>query len=95
MSLDLNVYLQQFPDIFKHKFDRTYDFPSLEKRFAPLREGKRWLVAKDVAQVFLPQNTPFGRYWPLPNEKDLDRALEFLTSFARSKNPRTATRVSH
>ena len=75
MGLDLKVYLEKFPEICKRKFGRTYSFSALEKRFVPLREGKRWLAARDVSQIFSHENTPFGRYWPQPNEKDLDKVL--------------------
>src|SRR5919204_3829454 len=75
MGLDLKSYLGKFPEVCKRKFGRTYNFSALEKRFAPLREGKRWLVAKDVSHIFHPDSTPFGKYWPQPNEKALDNAL--------------------
>jgi hypothetical protein len=75
VGLDLKAYLEKFPEICKHKFGRTYNFGALEKRFAPLRQGQRWLAAKDVSHIFQPENTPFGRYWPQPNTKDLDKIL--------------------
>jgi len=75
MGLELKNYLEKFPEVCKRKFGRTYNFSALEKRFAQLREGKRWLVAKDVSHIFHPDSTPFGNYWPQPNEKELDKAL--------------------
>lgn len=75
MALDLKAHLEKFPEICKRKFGRTYNFSALEKRFVPLREGQRWLAARDVSHIFHPENTPFGRYWPQPNKKDLDKVL--------------------
>lgn len=75
MRLDLKTHLEKFPEICKRKFGRTYNFSALEKRFVPLREGQRWLAARDVSHIFHPESTPFGRYWPQPNEKDLDKVL--------------------
>ena len=75
MGLDLKAYLGQFPEICKRKFGRTYDFPALERRFVPLREGQRCLAARDISHIFHPENTPFGKYWPQPNKKDLDKVL--------------------
>ena len=75
MGFDLKSYAQKFPEVCKRKFGRSYNLAALEKRFAPLRQGQRWLAAKDVDQIFHPDNTPFGKYWPQPNEKDLDKSL--------------------
>jgi len=75
MSFDLRSYLYKFPEIYMRKFGRSYDFAALEKRFVPLREGIRWLAAKDVAEIFHPDNTPFAKYWSQPNANDLDKAL--------------------
>jgi hypothetical protein len=75
LGLDLKAHLENFPEICKHKFGRTYNFSALEKRFVPLREGQRWLAARDISHIFHPENTPFGRYWPQPNKKDIDKAL--------------------
>ncbi len=57
VSLDLKSYLHKFPEVCRQKFGRSYDFATLEKRFAPLREGQRWLAAKDVVNIFHPDNT--------------------------------------
>jgi hypothetical protein len=75
VGLDLKAHLEKYPEICKRKFGRTYNFSALEKRFVPLREGQRWLAARDVSHIFHPENTPFGRYWPQPNKKDLDNVL--------------------
>jgi len=78
MSIDLPAYSLLFPDVCKKKFGRTYDFGAIEKKFSHLREGKRWLVARDVIHVFEPGATPFAHYWARPNEKDLDHVLSRL-----------------
>jgi hypothetical protein len=75
VGLDSKAYLGQFPEICKRKFGRTYDFSALERRFVPLRDGQRCLAARDISHVFHPENTPFGKYWPQPNKKDLDKVL--------------------
>lgn len=75
MGLDLKQYLALFPEICRRKFGRSYDLAAVEKRFVPLREGQRCLAARDVSHIFHPENTPFGRYWPTPNKKDLDKIL--------------------
>jgi hypothetical protein len=75
VGLDLKAHLEKYPEICKRKFGRSYDFAALEKRFGPLREGQRWLAARDVSHIFHSENTPFGRYWPQPNKKDLDKVL--------------------
>jgi len=74
-GFDLRSHLDRFPEVCKRKFGRTYSFHSLEKKFEQIRSGKRWLVAKDVLNIFDPAQTAFGRYWPKPVEKELDRAL--------------------
>jgi hypothetical protein len=75
-GLDLKSYLERFPAVCQQKFGRTYNFQALEKKLEPLRMGKRWLVAKDVLNIFDPAQTPFAHYWSRPNEKELDRALK-------------------
>jgi hypothetical protein len=75
VGLDLKSYLHKFPEVCRQKFGRSYDFAAVEKRFVPLREGQRWLAAKDVVHIFHPDNTSFAKYWPQPNEKDLDKSL--------------------
>jgi len=75
VGLNLKAHLGKFPEVCKRKFGRTYDFSALEKRFVPLREGERRLAARDISHIFHPENTPFGRYWPQPNKKDLDKVL--------------------
>jgi hypothetical protein len=75
-GFDLGSYLDRFPEVCKKKFGRTYSFQSLEKKFEQLRSGKRWLVAKDVLNIFDPAQTAFARYWPKPIEKELDHTLK-------------------
>jgi len=75
-DFDLRSYFDCFPDVCRQKFGRAYSFPSLERKFEQLRAGKRWLVAKDVLNIFDPAQTPFGLYWPRPVEKELDQALK-------------------
>jgi len=75
-GIDLKSYLERFPEVCKRKFGRTYAFRALEKKFEPLCTGNRWLAAKDVLNIFDPNATPFGRYWPKPNEKELDQVLK-------------------
>lgn len=75
MGLDLKQFLALFPEICKRKFGRSYDLAAIEKRFLPLRDGQRCLAARDLSHIFHPENTPFGRYWPTPHKKDLDKIL--------------------
>jgi hypothetical protein len=75
-GFDLKSYLDRFPEVCKRKFGRTYAFRTLEKKFEPLCTGNRWLAAKDVLNIFDATATPFGRYWPKPNEKELDQVLK-------------------
>jgi hypothetical protein len=75
MSFDLRFYLDQFPVVCESKFGRTYDLNDLEQRLAALRDGKRHLTAKDVAKVFDPDFSPFGKYWPRPHTKVLEEVL--------------------
>jgi hypothetical protein len=74
-GFDLKLYLDRFPEVCRHKFGRSYSFHALEKKFEPLCTGNRWLAAKDVLNIFDPTATPFGHYWPKPNEKELDQIL--------------------
>jgi hypothetical protein len=74
-GFDLRSYLERFPEVCRAKFGRTYNFRALEKDFAHLRSGGRWLAARDVMKIFEPPRTPFARYWPKPNEKELNRIL--------------------
>lgn len=75
-GFDLRSYLERFPELCEHKFGRSYNLRALEKKYEPLREGKRWVAAKDVLNVFDLAQTPFGRYWSKPNEKELDHVLK-------------------
>jgi hypothetical protein len=69
MGLDLKAYLKRY----HAKGERRYDFSAIEKRFAPLREGRKCLTANDVLWLLHPDNAPFGDYWPAPNKKHLDQ----------------------
>jgi hypothetical protein len=69
MGLDLKAYLKRYHAMG----ERRYDFSAIEKRFAPLREGRKWLTADDVLWLLHPDNSPFGDYWPAPNKKHLDQ----------------------
>jgi len=69
MGLDLKAYLKRFHETG----ERQYDFSAIEKRFAHLREGKKWLTADDVLWVLHSDNAPFGDYWPVPSKKHLDQ----------------------
>ena len=75
-GFDLRYYFDRFPEVCRQKFGRSYSFRTLEKKFEPLCTGNRWLAAKDVLNIFDPAATPFGRYWPKPNEKELDQVLK-------------------
>ena len=75
-AFELKFYFDQFPDVCRRKFGRAYAFRALEKKFEPLCTGNRWLAAKDVLNIFDPTATPFGRYWPRPNERELDHELK-------------------
>jgi hypothetical protein len=76
MSFPLAVYLQKFPEVCREKFDRTYDFAALEKRFRTHAVGKQPLTPKDVDEIFDREKTPFKGYWLKPRTKDLEKALK-------------------
>ncbi len=91
VGFPLAHYRDQFPRVCREKFGRCYNFARLEKRLEPLRTGQRWLVARDVLTLFDPENTPLARYWTIPPEKDLDRALKqrlYLGPLERQEDPR-------
>jgi hypothetical protein len=75
MSFDLTGYRSRFDEICHDKFGRKYDFARLEQKCEMLRNGKRWLVAKDVDLFFDPDQTPLARYWGRPDEKKIDQLL--------------------
>lgn len=75
MAFDLRKYLELFPEVCRRKFGRTYDFDALEDYFRYVREGKRWLVAKHVEEIFSERRTPFARYWAAPESRALDATL--------------------
>jgi hypothetical protein len=74
-DFDLKVYLALFPTVCKRKFNRSYNLAKLEKELEQVRTGGRQLTARDVMKIFDPERTPYARYWPKPNEKELNRAL--------------------
>jgi hypothetical protein len=74
-GFDLKSYLARFPEVCRKKFGRAFSFATIEKEFEPLRTGGRTLKARDVLRLFDANQTPFRRYWPKPDGKDLDRAL--------------------
>jgi hypothetical protein len=74
-GFDLRSYLERFPETCRTQFGRTYNFRTLEKEFAQLRSGGRWLAARDVMKIFEPSRTPFARYWAKPHEKELNALL--------------------
>jgi hypothetical protein len=75
MSFDLKSYLDRFAEVCELRYGHRYNFGAVEKRLAQLREGKRWLVAKDVIHIFNHDTTPHAGYWKVPSEKELDMAL--------------------
>lgn len=75
-KFDPKHYLGLFRQVCASKFGMTYDFSRLEKRFEHIRTGKRWLVTKDVLEIFDSKNTLLARYWPIPAEKEVDRGLK-------------------
>jgi hypothetical protein len=56
MGLDLKAYLKRY----HATGERRHDFSAIEKRFAPLRDGRKWLTADDVLWMLHPDNAPFG-----------------------------------
>jgi len=75
VALDLEAYLNRFAEVCRTKFGQAYDFGKLEKTFAYLRSEDQWLAARHVEKAFDPKNTPFARYWPQPNLRELDATL--------------------
>ena len=78
MGLDLKSYLGRYDEVCRAKFGRTYDFAGLEETFAYLRHQDQWLVARHIEKLFDPKNTPFARYWPQPDLRNLDQTLRQL-----------------
>jgi hypothetical protein len=75
VSLNLAAYLERFGEVCRSKYGQRYDFARLEKMFAYLRSEDQWLTAGHVGKVFDSRNTPFARYWPSPNLRELDQTL--------------------
>jgi hypothetical protein len=73
MGLDLKVYLDRYQEMFKRDDGLPYDIPSIEKRFAPLRDERNWLTPAYVEWILHRDNAPFGNYWPTPHPKHLDQ----------------------
>ena len=76
MSFPLAAYLEKFPELCHEKFRQTYDLDALEERFREHGTGKRFLTSKDVARIFSPGNTPFGKYWSRPHNKVIEQVLK-------------------
>lgn len=74
-KFNLDHYLGRFGEICRKKFGRAYSFESLGKEFEQVRTGGRGLKTQDVARLFNPNWTPFNKYWPRPDQKELDHAL--------------------
>ena len=74
-DLNLRGYLDRFPEVCERKFGRRFDFAKIEKEFEQVRTGGSRLMARDVAKIFDKDRTPFGRYWPLPDAKALEKQL--------------------
>lgn len=75
VSLNLLNYLDRFPEVCERKFGRRFDFSKLESEFAQIRTGGSRLKARDVSKIFDSSRTPFGRYWPEPDAKVLEKQL--------------------
>jgi len=75
MSLDLASYLDRFGEVCQLKFGKMYNFAKVEKKCEPLRNGKRWMVTRDVIFIFDPNETPLAQYWGQPDEKRLEKSL--------------------
>lgn len=79
MSFNLKTYLDLFPEQFRKRFrGRKYDhsvFGHLERQFSHLRDGKSILQAACIFQLFERERTPFGDFWPAPNQAQLRKSL--------------------
>lgn len=74
-GFNLGAYLDRYQEVCKREFQRAYDFRPLEKVFSHLRDPRRALSLSDIENLFDPQRTPFGKFWPAPT-KELRMALK-------------------
>jgi len=74
--LDLARILGRFPDVCRAKYGRTFNLHKLEKKLERVHSGERWLVAKDVGDMFDAAASPFGLYWRQTDLKELDARLK-------------------
>src|SRR5512142_1816715 len=72
---DLARILERLPDVCRVKYGRTFNFHKVEKKLERVRSGERWLVAKDVADLFEADTTPYSLFWRKPDVKELDSKL--------------------
>lgn len=70
MGLDLKFYLKRYYEKMGYPSEA---FSAIEKRFVPVREGRKRLTPDDVTLLLHRDNAPFGNYWPEPNKKILDQ----------------------
>ena len=75
-GFDLKFYFERFPKSASRSSGGRIPFARWRRSLSRLCTGNRWLAAKDVLNIFDPAATPFGRYWPRPNEKELDQVLK-------------------
>ncbi|HEX5483252.1 MAG TPA: hypothetical protein VFZ08_11570 [Terriglobia bacterium] len=74
-DFNLQHYRDRFPAVSQSLFGRTFNFPALEKKFSYLRDGSNWLSIGHILPLYDPAQTPYTRYWPRPDAKQLDSAL--------------------
>ncbi len=75
-GFDLQSYRDRFPQLSRALFGRTYNFQVLEKNFAHLRRESSWLTIGHIMTLYDPAQTPYTRYWPRPDTKQLDLTLK-------------------
>ena len=75
-GFDLTYYLDRFPEVCRQKFGRTYSFRALEKKFEPAVHGQSMAGGEGCAEHFRSRGHAVPRYWPRPNEKELDQILK-------------------
>ena len=73
---NLQSYRDRFPEAAQAAFGRSYNFGALEKDYAYLRRESNWLSVGHVLSLFDLSRTPYARYWPRPDEKQLDEVLK-------------------
>lgn len=75
-EFNLQSYRDRFPEVSRTLFGRTFDFTALEKNFSYLRSGSNWLSIGHILPLYDPAQTPYTRYWPRPDSKQLNLALK-------------------